>query len=77
MRNKLSWEQIKAQYPEQWVSIFDLEFDEENQQIKYAKVYTASTELKEVTKKSKGVEFDSHTFRFTGSIKGFLGFSSS
>ncbi|MBN1115418.1 MAG: hypothetical protein JXA66_08760 [Oligoflexia bacterium] len=74
MNRKLTWEQIKTEYPDQWVSLYDLEMDANNELIR-AKVFSAALELKDVAQKSKGHNFASHTFRFTGEIKGFLGFS--
>ena len=71
---KLSWEEIQKQYPDQWVSLNELECKENGEVI--AGIVTAFGEtLKEVALKAKGKSFISHQFKYTGAIKNFLGFA--
>lgn len=70
---KMTWKQIQEKYPKQWVSLYDLEWDE-SETLQKAKVFIADSQLKSVTKASKGIEFNSHMFRFTGPVRSFSGF---
>jgi hypothetical protein len=69
MNKKLQWKEIIKKYPNQWVSLCDLEYDENNDMlIKAAVVFAADKEFKVVAQKSKGVDFKNHEFQFTGEI---------
>lgn len=70
---KMTWKEIQKKYPEQWVSLYDLEWGESDI-LKKARVFTADPELKCVTKASKEVNFTSHMFRFTGPVRNFIGY---
>jgi hypothetical protein len=72
MTRILSWEEIKKKYPNQWVSLSDLEYDKQNE-IVSAVVFSANPQLSEVTVRSKGVKFNTHAFRFTGKISPNVG----
>ena len=74
MGKRKTWDEIRKQYPDQWVSLGDVEF-EENGEVKTGMVIAADANLKRVTEKSKGKKYASHKFKFTGEIKNFLGFA--
>jgi len=69
MTEKLSWLEIKEQYPNQWVSLCDIEYDKNNEMIiKSAIVFAANEDFKVVAQKSKNVGFSNHEFQYTGEI---------
>lgn len=71
---KLSWKEIQEAYPDQWVSLCDLEFDEHDGDVASGVVIAAGPDLKIVAQQSRGKEFsDIHSFQYTGQIKHFLG----
>ncbi len=73
MAGKMTWKEIKRQYPDQWVSLCNLEYDEGGE-VERAIVIAAGTDLKMVATESKGKEFPgTHSFQYTGKIKPFLG----
>ena len=74
MNRKITWEEIKKQYPNQWVSLDDVECDN-NGEIKSAVVIAAGSDLKSVTQFSKGLFSSHHQFEYTGIIENFLGFA--
>lgn len=71
---KMTWEEIKAEHPDQWVSLTKVERDE-NGMIRAGAVTAAGPDLKSVTRKLKREKRSSDAFEFTGSIKNFLGFA--
>jgi hypothetical protein len=70
----MTWEEIKRNYPDQWVSLMDIDY-EENSDVKSGIVVAVGQDLKSVALKSKGQKFTSHQFKFTGVVKNFLGFA--
>ncbi|MFH1727894.1 MAG: hypothetical protein ABIA04_05690 [Pseudomonadota bacterium] len=72
MTKRLTWDQIRKKYPDQWVSLDDVEYDEKRNIIS-AMVFIANSELKIVTRKSKGVFFKNHLFEYTDSINPYAG----
>ena len=71
---KLTWEEIRKRYPDQWVSLADVD-KEEDGGVRTAVVITAGPDLKIVTKKLKEGGLPSDRFEYTGTIKRFLGFA--
>ena len=74
MEKKMTWAEIRKQYPDQWVSLSDIDL-EENGEVKAGIVVAAGVDLKRVTEESKGKKYSSHKFEYTGEIKNFLGFA--
>lgn len=74
MRKRMTWAEIKKQYPKQWVSLGDVDL-EDNGEVKTGIVVAAGEDLKHVVEASKGKKYTSHKFEFTGEIKNFLGFA--
>lgn len=74
MAPKMTWEEIKTTYPDQWVSLIKVERGE-NGMIRAGTVTAVGPDLKSVTRKLKREKRPSDAFEFTGSIKNFLGFA--
>jgi len=74
MDKKMTWEQIKKTYPDQWVSLLDVEKDDKGAIIS-AVVVAFGPDLKVVTQKLKAKNCLSDRTEFTGKIKRFLGFA--
>ena len=71
---KMTWNEITAQYPDQWVSLDEVSY-QENGQVKEAAVLATGPDLKTVVQESKGKSFTDHAFEYTGKVKNFLGFA--
>jgi len=74
MGQKMTWNEIKTSYPDQWVSLENAEFDVSGEVVAGI-VIGNDPDLKNLTKKSKGDHGSSHRFEYTGEIKDFLGFA--
>jgi len=74
MSEKKSWEAIQREYPEQWVSLCDIERDASGA-IKSGVVVNAGSDLGVLVQAAKEKDFSSHQFKYTGMIKNFLGFA--
>lgn len=71
---KMTWEEIKKQYPNQWVSLVNVDYISEGI-VKSGIVTAAGPDLKTVTRKLKKQGDISVAFKYTGRIKNFLGFT--
>ena len=74
MEQKMTWEEIKRKYPDQWVSLDQVQRDENGQVI--AGIVTAvGPDLGTVTEAAKKQqhEYSNHKFEYTGTVKSFLG----
>lgn len=71
---KMTWNEITARYPDQWVSLDEVSSQDDGQ-VKEAVVVATGPDLKTVVQASKGKQFSSHAFEYTGQIKNFLGFA--
>lgn len=74
MGQRMTWEEIKSSYPEQWVSLENVEYDSDGEVVAGI-VVGNGPDLKEVAKKSRSKHGLSHRFEYTGEIKDFLGFA--
>lgn len=74
MEQKLIWRDIQRRYPDQWVSLCDIDRADDGS-IEAGMVIAAGPDLAHVADASKGHSFSSHQFKYTGVIKNFLGFS--
>jgi hypothetical protein len=74
MGQRMTWEEIRTKYPDQWVSLSEVDL-EESGEVKTGIVVAVGPDLKSVVKESKGKNYPSHKFEYTGEIKNFLGFS--
>lgn len=73
-QQKLSFREIKQKYPDQWVSLIDVEKDERGA-VKSGVVLASGPDLKVVTKQLKEDHSLAERFEYTGTIKRFLGFA--
>ncbi len=71
---RMTWAEIAAKYPDQWVSLIDVSL-EENGDVKSGIVEATGPDLKTVIKKNRNVRSSSHQFKYTGAVKNFLGFA--
>jgi hypothetical protein len=62
MDQKMTWEEINSKYPDQWVSLTNIDYDK-NGDVKSGVVVAVGSDLKSVTQKSKGQNFSSHQKR--------------
>ena len=69
----MTWEEVKKKYPDQWVSLVDLDRDKDGM-VKAGVVVAAGPDLKTVTQKLKKNNLSSVLFEYTGQIKNFFGF---
>lgn len=74
MIEKLTWEEIKKKYPNEWVSLSNCERDNTGLLIK-AEVFTHSKERKEVFAISAKANMITNLIDYTGVPANFLGFS--
>lgn len=73
MTQKMTWAEIEKQYPDQWVSLVDV--DSKEGVVKSGVVIAAGPDLKTVVQKLKKQNLPSDRFEYTGPIKNFLGFA--
>ena len=73
-KQRLAWNEIKERHPDQWVSLADVEKDEHGE-IRSGIVVAFGPDLKTVTRTLKAQHLLSDRSEYTGTIKGFLGFS--
>lgn len=74
MEQKISWRDIQRRYPDQWVSLCDIDRADDGS-ITAGVVIAAGPDLADVALESKGHASVSHQFKYTGEIKNFIGFS--
>ena len=74
MAKKMTWEEIQKQYPDQWVSLVDVDYISEGI-VKSGIVTAAGSDLKIVVQQLKEKNLQSDRFTYTGSIKHFFGFA--
>ncbi len=74
MGQRMTWEDILKNYPEQWVSLTGLKKDQSGA-IRSAIVTASAPDLKVLTHLLKQTHEPSDRFEYTGSIKNFLGFA--
>jgi hypothetical protein len=77
MNKKLTWEQIRNQYPDQWVSIIEPELSDE-EGFKGGVVVAFDKDKKAAINKTKelrkqGLKYKMHSFRYTGEIPYIVG----
>lgn len=71
---RMKWEEILKKYPDQWVSLTNMEKDI-NGSIKAAIVTASGPDLKVLTRTLQENHQTSDRFEYTGAIKNFLGFA--
>jgi len=74
MARKLTWQEMKKKYPNQWVSLINIERGKDGM-VKSGVVMAAGPDLKIVTQKLKKDNLPSEMFKYTGHIKYFWGFA--
>ena len=74
MGPKLTWEEIKRQYPDQWVSLIDVH-DDENGTIQSGVVVASGSDVGTVTERLKQQAIFADRLEYTGQVKNFLGFA--
>lgn len=74
MGQKMTWEEIKKEYPDQWVSLDQVERDD-NGQVTSGVVTASGPDLGAVTEAAKKQRqgYTNHKFEYTGTVKSFLG----
>ncbi len=77
MDTRLSWDEIRTRYPDQWVSIIEPESSNTGR-IYSGIVIAHGSEKKSVAvqfkeQKKKGLRYKIHSFRYTGKIPSLVG----
>jgi hypothetical protein len=74
MKLSMRWADIKSHYPEQWVSLVDIQ-DDESGIIQSGVVVASGPDVETVTNKLKEQALLADRLEYTGRIKNFLGFA--
>ena len=72
MDSRITWEEMRAQYPDQWVFVLDPVLDD-NKDILSGIVHAADVDFSELTTLAIGKRSQPHVFRFTGRIHPQIG----
>lgn len=73
MKKTINWKEIKKQYPNQWVSLVEVENNEDGT-VRCGVVVAHGPDVGEVTAQLKKQHRLADRLEYTGTIKNFLGF---
>ncbi len=73
MSKKIDWKAIKKKYPDQWVSLVEVDNNEDGT-VRCGVVVAHGRDVGEVTTKLKKEHLFADRLEYTGTIKNFLGF---